>query len=214
MAYQQQGGLANGPGGSGEHHGPQGTEYTLQGKLSTLGSGETGLEDGASGFVRQHTDLYISAGVMRFLQIEWHNHERARNAWDIERAEMKAKIAKQEGEGRQAKRLNEQLDRQVRMLEMALRNERAKSKGGKVEEKKGAESEKEKKKNGDEKGTKASKRARILSVRPVRKTIKLTDFVQPSTSTTIHSYRPTRTSRARRNASSISTARQSTSRTA
>lgn len=32
MAYQQQGGLANGPGGSGEHHGPQGTEYTLQGE--------------------------------------------------------------------------------------------------------------------------------------------------------------------------------------
>jgi striatin 1/3/4 len=36
MAYQQQGGLQNGPGGSGEHHGPQGTEYTLQGKRSTL----------------------------------------------------------------------------------------------------------------------------------------------------------------------------------
>ena len=65
---------------------------------------------------------------MRFLQIEWHNHERARNAWDIERAEMKAKIAKQEGECRHAKRINEQLDRQVRMLEMALMNERAKSK--------------------------------------------------------------------------------------
>ena len=151
---------------------------------------------------------------MRFLQIEWHNHERARNAWDIERAEMKAKIAKQEGEGRQAKRLNEQLDRQVRMLEMALRNERAKSKGGKVEEKKGAESEKEKKKNGDEKGTKASKRARKLSVRPMRRFMKLTDSIQRSTSTTIHSYRLTRTSRARRNASSTSTARQSTSRTA
>lgn len=122
MAYQQQGGLANGPAGSGEHHG---TEYTLQ-------------------------------GVMRFLQIEWHNHERARNAWDIERAEMKAKIAKQEGECRQAKRLNEQLDRQVRMLEMALKNERAKSKGGKVDEKKGAESDK-KEKNGEEKSAKASK---------------------------------------------------------
>lgn len=65
---------------------------------------------------------------MRFLQIEWHNHERARNSWDIERAEMKAKIAKQEGEVRQAKRYNEQLNRQVRMLEQALRNERAKSK--------------------------------------------------------------------------------------
>ncbi|CAK4033134.1 Striatin Pro11 [Lecanosticta acicola] len=99
MAFQQQAGLGNGGAGTGvEHHGPQGTEYTLQ-------------------------------GVMRFLQIEWHNHERARNAWDIERAEMKAKIAKQEGECRHAKRINEQLDRQVRMLEMALKNERAKSHG-------------------------------------------------------------------------------------
>ena len=65
---------------------------------------------------------------MRFLQIEWHNHERARNAWDIERAEMKAKIAKQEGELRHSKRLNEQLERQTRMLELALKNERNKNK--------------------------------------------------------------------------------------
>lgn len=118
---------------------------------------------------------------MRFLQIEWHNHERARNAWDIERAEMKAKIAKQEGENRQAKRLNEQLDRQVRMLEMALRNERAKSKGGKVEEKKGAEPDnKEKKKNGEEKGKKATKRAHSRGVFPRRKTA--------SADMTLHSY--------------------------
>jgi len=88
-------------------------------------------------------------GVMRFLQIEWHSHERARNAWDIERAEMKAKIAKQEGEVRQAKRLNEQLDRQVRMLEMALKNERKKAAGGKVET---PSEEKEKKKGGGENG--------------------------------------------------------------
>lgn len=65
---------------------------------------------------------------MRFLQLEWHNHERARNAWDIERAEMKAKIAKQEGEVRSAKRLNEQLEKHVKMLENALRNERQKNK--------------------------------------------------------------------------------------
>jgi uncharacterized protein YlxW (UPF0749 family) len=67
-------------------------------------------------------------GVMRFLQLEWHNHERARNAWDIERAEMKAKIAKQEGEVRSAKKLNDQLNRHIRMLEQALVNERAKAK--------------------------------------------------------------------------------------
>lgn len=74
---------------------------------------------------------------MRFLQIEWHNHERARNAWDIERAEMKAKIAKQEGEVRSAKKLNDQLNKHIRMLEQALMNERAKSKaaaaGGEVQ---------------------------------------------------------------------------------
>lgn len=70
------------------------------------------------------------AGVMRFLQIEWHNHERARNAWDIERAEMKAKIAKQEGEVRSAKRLNDQLNKHIRMLEHALVNERAKHRPG------------------------------------------------------------------------------------
>ncbi|CAD0114795.1 unnamed protein product [Aureobasidium uvarum] len=69
---------------------------------------------------------YTLQGVMRFLQIEWHNHERARNAWDIERAEMKAKIAKHEGECRHAKRINEQLERQVRMLESALKQERRK----------------------------------------------------------------------------------------
>ncbi|KAL1608212.1 1,2-dihydroxy-3-keto-5-methylthiopentene dioxygenase [Paraconiothyrium brasiliense] len=69
-------------------------------------------------------------GVMRFLQLEWHSHERARNAWDIERAEMKAKIAKQEGEVRSAKKLNDQLNRHVQMLEQALKNERAKSKPG------------------------------------------------------------------------------------
>lgn len=67
---------------------------------------------------------------MRFLQLEWHAHERARNAWDIERAEMKAKIAKQEGEVRSAKKLNDQLNKHIRMLEQALINERAKHKAG------------------------------------------------------------------------------------
>ena len=45
---------------------------------------------------------------------------------------MKAKIAKQEGDGRKAKKLNEQLDKQIRMLEKALRNERARSSGNKT----------------------------------------------------------------------------------
>lgn len=41
---------------------------------------------------------------------------------------MKAKIAKQEGEVRSAKKLNDQLNKHIRMLEQALTNERAKNK--------------------------------------------------------------------------------------
>ena len=92
---------------------------------------------------------------MRFLQLEWHAHERARNSWDIERAEMKAKIAKQEGEVRQGKRLNEQLERQVKMLEHALKNERAKArkaKDGDRADSPAAKEEKKEQKNGKRPG--------------------------------------------------------------
>ncbi|KEZ46195.1 hypothetical protein SAPIO_CDS1079 [Scedosporium apiospermum] len=40
---------------------------------------------------------YTLQGVMRFLQSEWHRHERERNSWDIEKQEMKARIAQLEG---------------------------------------------------------------------------------------------------------------------
>jgi striatin 1/3/4 len=100
---------------------------------------------------------------MRFLQVEWHNHERARNAWDIERAEMKAKIAKQEGEVRSAKKLNDQLNKHIRMLEQALLNERAKSKAGAVGgDAKAADENKDSK--GKKSGLNATKRALCSSV--------------------------------------------------
>jgi striatin 1/3/4 len=65
---------------------------------------------------------------MRFLQIEWHNHERARNGWDIERAEMKQKITKMQGENNHLKRTNQVLEKHVKMLERVILNERAKTK--------------------------------------------------------------------------------------
>ena len=74
---------------------------------------------------------------MRFLQTEWHRHERDRNAWEIERAEMKSRIARLEGEARTAKRLHESLGNQDKILEIALTKEREKikslSKGEKVD---------------------------------------------------------------------------------
>ena len=65
---------------------------------------------------------------MRFLQTEWHRHERDRNAWEIERAEMKSRIGRLEGELRTSKRLHESLGKHVRLMETALKREREKSK--------------------------------------------------------------------------------------
>lgn len=72
---------------------------------------------------------------MRYLQTEWHKHERDRNSWDIERDEMKRRIALLEGEARSGKGLRNILERQIRMLEIALRKERealARLKNGEV----------------------------------------------------------------------------------
>ncbi|KAL5340668.1 WD40-repeat-containing domain protein [Aspergillus crustosus] len=69
---------------------------------------------------------YTLQGVMRFLQTEWHRHERDRNAWEIERAEMKSRIGKLEGDIRTSKRLHESLGKHVRLLEAALKKEREK----------------------------------------------------------------------------------------
>ena len=72
---------------------------------------------------------------MRFLQTEWHRHERDRNAWEIERAEMKSKLGKLEGEGRTSKRLQKSLSKHVKMLENVLKQERAKTKAAEPGEK-------------------------------------------------------------------------------
>lgn len=109
---------------------PQGTEYTLQGGediTPPFPLGETPCRVEAPSFA--HVLIVASVvGVMRFLQMEWHRHERDRNAWQIERAEMKSRIGKLEGDGRTSKRLQESLGKHVKILENALRREREKSK--------------------------------------------------------------------------------------
>ena len=65
---------------------------------------------------------------MRFLQTEWHRHERDRNAWEIERAEMKSRIGTLEGDARTSKRMHESLGKHVKILEAALKREREKVK--------------------------------------------------------------------------------------
>ncbi len=66
---------------------------------------------------------------MRFLQTEWHRHERDRNSWEIEREEMKKRIAGLEGETRTGRGVRAALEKHVRILEIALKKERERVKG-------------------------------------------------------------------------------------
>lgn len=63
----------------------------------------------------------MTIGVMRFLQTEWHRHERDRNGWEIERQEMKGRIAKLEGSVRKGDASVASLKKYVLMLEKALK---------------------------------------------------------------------------------------------
>ena len=106
------------------------------------------------------SDLDPITGVMRFLQTEWHRHERERNAWQIERAEMKSRIGKLEGDGRTNKRLRESMDKHIRLLEHALKKEREKAKAPESESQ--TEEKKERSQVGKQNARPVSKGGHIL----------------------------------------------------
>ncbi|WVW83673.1 hypothetical protein I302_105694 [Kwoniella bestiolae CBS 10118] len=91
-----------------------------QGGGSTVDGGSG--SNGGSG--QQEMNL---ASVLHYLQSEWRRWERDRNEWEIERAEMRARIALLEGQRRSAENLKVDLLRRVKMLEFALRQERTKT---------------------------------------------------------------------------------------
>ncbi|QRV89951.1 striatin-like protein [Ceratobasidium sp. AG-Ba] len=66
------------------------------------------------------------ASVLHYLQSEWRRYERERNEWEIERAEMRARIALLEGERRSFDNLKVDWTRRIKMLEYALKVERTK----------------------------------------------------------------------------------------
>ncbi|KAI6781578.1 Striatin-like protein [Emericellopsis cladophorae] len=72
---------------------------------------------------------YTLQGVMRFLQTEWHRHERDRNAWEIERQEMRGRIAHLEGQARRADATQKALRKYVHILERKVKEQTAQIKG-------------------------------------------------------------------------------------
>ncbi|KAH6684875.1 striatin Pro11 [Plectosphaerella plurivora] len=91
--------------------------------------GEMGGMVPGNGSNQPHATEYTLQGVMRFLQTEWHRHERDRNSWEIERQEMKGRIAALEGQARRADATQKALRRYVTILEKKVSHQHALLKG-------------------------------------------------------------------------------------
>ncbi|SPO03517.1 probable signal transduction scaffold protein, essential for virulence and fertility [Cephalotrichum gorgonifer] len=66
---------------------------------------------------------YTLQGVMRFLQSEWHRHERERNSWDIEKQEMKARIAQLEGKLKRGDATQNASKKYIKLLQRKLKEQ-------------------------------------------------------------------------------------------
>lgn len=97
-----------------------------------IGSMDPGMGmQGSNANLPQATE-YTLQGVMRFLQTEWHRHERERNAWEIENQEMRGRIASLEGQARRADATQKALRKYVAILERKIKDQAAQLKGEKA----------------------------------------------------------------------------------
>merc|ERR1719225_1079700 len=69
---------------------------------------------------------YSIPGILHFLQHEWARFEMERSQWEVEKAELQARIAFLQGERKGQENLKNDLVRRIKMLEYALKQERAK----------------------------------------------------------------------------------------
>ncbi|XP_051857913.1 striatin-4 isoform X3 [Drosophila nasuta] len=92
------------------------------------GNGGMGGNPGGGGPNNQQatTPQYTIPGILHFIQHEWSRFELERSQWDVDRAELQARIAMLLGERKCLESLKSDLTRRIKMLEYALRQERAK----------------------------------------------------------------------------------------
>lgn len=69
---------------------------------------------------------YSIPGILHFIQHEWVRFEHERSQWDVDRAELQARISILLGERKSQESLKCDLIRRIKMLEYALKQERAK----------------------------------------------------------------------------------------
>ncbi|XP_062320358.1 striatin-like isoform X1 [Osmerus eperlanus] len=88
------------------------------------GGGKGPLPDGDAGEAARAQ--YSIPGILHFLQHEWARFEVERAQWEVERAELQAQVAFLQGERKGQENLKKDLVRRIKMLEYALKQERAK----------------------------------------------------------------------------------------
>lgn len=69
---------------------------------------------------------YTMPGILHYLQHEWNRYELDRQQWEVEKAEFMTKISFLQGERRGQENLKNNLIRRIKMLEVALKQERVK----------------------------------------------------------------------------------------
>ncbi|XP_057316600.1 striatin-3-like isoform X2 [Hydractinia symbiolongicarpus] len=69
---------------------------------------------------------YTIPGILHYVQHEWARFDMERAHWEVERAELQARIAFLQGERKGQENLKRDLVRRIKMLEFALRQERQK----------------------------------------------------------------------------------------
>ncbi|XP_057284648.1 striatin-3 isoform X5 [Pezoporus wallicus] len=110
----QSGGGCVGPGAGG------GSQQQPQGPAAPAGQEAAGPAELSR---PQH---YTIPGILHYIQHEWARFEMERAHWEVERAELQARIAFLQGERKGQENLKKDLVRRIKMLEYALKQERAK----------------------------------------------------------------------------------------
>ncbi|XP_008267696.2 striatin-3 isoform X2 [Oryctolagus cuniculus] len=126
------GGGGGGPGMAApprQQQGPGGNLSLSPGGNGAAGGGGPTASEGAgpaAGPELSRPQQYTIPGILHYIQHEWARFEMERAHWEVERAELQARIAFLQGERKGQENLKKDLVRRIKMLEYALKQERAK----------------------------------------------------------------------------------------
>ena len=111
---------------------PNGDVNTVLTNMNNSGVGNGGNSGGVNSTNPQNMGnerpalSYTMPGILHFLHHEWNRYELDRQQWEVDKAELMTKISFLQGERRGQENLKNNLIRRIKMLELALKQERIK----------------------------------------------------------------------------------------